>query len=69
MGDPRQQVHVGRWRHGINFERKYVTPGTYDFFCTLRPHSMQMTIVVKHWYGLRRSRPRQPPDPRLPLVS
>lgn len=28
------------------FKRKFVTPGTYHFYCTIHPTSMFMTVVV-----------------------
>jgi plastocyanin len=29
------------------FEKKFTTPGTYKFICTIHPTQMQMTVVVK----------------------
>jgi plastocyanin len=29
------------------FEKKFTTPGTYKFICTIHPTQMHMTIVVK----------------------
>ena len=29
------------------FEKKFTTPGTYHFICTIHPTQMHMTIVVK----------------------
>jgi plastocyanin len=29
------------------FEKKFTTPGTYKFICTIHPTEMHMTIVVK----------------------
>jgi plastocyanin len=32
---------------GIKFNRKFKKPGTYKFYCTIHPTTMQMTVKVK----------------------
>lgn len=32
---------------GITFARTFLKPGTYHFYCTIHPTSMNLTIVVK----------------------
>jgi plastocyanin len=32
---------------GIKFERTFMTPGTYQFQCTIHPESMNLTVTVK----------------------
>jgi len=32
---------------GASFQRKFTTPGTYRFICTIHPTEMKLTVVVK----------------------
>jgi plastocyanin len=32
---------------GIHFKRTFLTPGTYQFVCTIHPGTMNFTVVVK----------------------
>jgi plastocyanin len=32
---------------GATFQRKFTTPGVYNFICTIHPTEMHLTVVVK----------------------
>jgi len=32
---------------GITFKKKFIVPGTYNFYCTIHPDVMTMDVVVK----------------------